>query len=110
MFVVTLGLTVLSLHLLAEMTTAGLAPVKGVNSHKLAYLKEVSKTESFLEFLVETSLLAGNINIAPEVFLEFANELDTFLKTCLVTSHSDVLPHNVTESLVDCIDRLLTLD
>ena len=104
MFVVTLGFTVLSLHLLAEMTTAGLAPVKGVNSHKLAYLKEVSKTESLFKLLVESALLAGNINIAPEVFLEFTNHLNTFLQAGLVASHSDMLPHYVTELFVDGVN------
>ena len=99
--VVTLGLTLFSLHLLTEVTSARLVSVESVASHKLTDFEEVNETECLLKLLIELSVLTSYVNVLPELSLECLDLLDSFLKTSLVTCHTYVVPHNETEFLVE---------
>ncbi len=92
------------------MTTAGLVPVQGVTGHELANLEEVLKPEGLLKLLVELILLSRNANVLVEHSLEVIDFLDGLLQSFLAAGHSNVLPHDVSELLVDRVNSLLTLD
>ena len=98
--VITLSLTLFSLHLLTEVTSARLVSVESVVSHELADFEEVNKAESLLELLVEMIVLTCNVYVLPEVSLESLDLLDRLLKASLITSHTYVVPHDETELLV----------
>ena len=108
--IITFSLAFRCLAFLTEVTSAGFVTVKSVLSHKFTYIEEIFKSESFLEFLVEFILGTGYAYSLPEFFAEFLNLSDTFLKSFCSTTHTDVLPHDVSEFLVDRINRLCTLD
>ena len=108
--VVSLGLSFLGLALDTEVTAAGLVPVQGVTCHKLADLEEVLKPEGFLKFLVELILLSWNTNILVEHSLEVVDLLDCLLQTFLAAGHAYILPHDVSQLLVDGVNSLLALD
>ena len=102
-------IVLVSLHLNAEVTAAGLVPVEGVTGHQLTYLEEVSHTEGFLQLLVELLVGTGYIYVLHVLGTELVNLLYSLLKTFLVTGHADFLPHDVTELLVVVVHRLSTL-
>ena len=92
------------------MTSAGFVAVKGVDGHKFSDFKEIRKAKSFFEFLIEGSLLSCHIDIAPELRLEVPDHLDTLFQTSLIAGHTDVLPHYVTEFLMDGVHGFGTFD
>ena len=83
--VVTLSLTLFSLHFLTEVTTARLVTVECVVSHEFTDFEEVNKTKCLLKLLVELIVLTSYVNILPEVSLKSLDLLDSNLKTSLVT-------------------------
>ena len=101
--VIPLGFSFGSLALYAEVTAAGLIPVKGVTSHKFTYLKEICKPEGFLEFLIEFILCSWNPDCLPEFSLEGLDFLYGNLQAFLRTSHSNIFPHDITQFLMDNI-------
>src|SRR5665811_2356621 len=67
--VVTQGLAVLGLTLDPEVTPARLFAVQGVDDDQLAQLEEVSHPASTLQRLVQILVLAGDLDVAPELRL-----------------------------------------
>ena len=108
--VVAFRLTFLGLALYPEVSSTGFVSVKCVTCHKFADFEEILETESFFEFLVEFELGSGNLYVLIEVLLEVLDETDSLLETFGVTCHSDILPHNVTEFLMDGIHGFGTID
>ena len=92
------------------MTTARLLTIERVDSHQTTYLDEVCQTKRLLQLVVERTCLAGYINIAPELFFDGINLLDSRLKTLCRTTHTNEIPHDKTQLLVNGIDRTLALN
>ena len=108
--VITFCLAFLGLALLTEMTATRLVTVKRIKSHKFSDIEEVLKTESLLKLLVELILCSCHADSLPEFLTESLDLLNSLFKTFCCTGHTDVLPHNVSEFLMDSINRLCTLD
>ena len=84
--------------------------MKGVTGHKFSNVKEVYKTESLLQFLVEFLVASGNTHGFPELFTEFADFLDGLLQAGLVAGHANILPHDVAKLLVNAVHGFRALD
>ena len=104
--VITESLAVSSLHLHTEMTSAGLVPVESVTGHQLTDLEEIRHTESLFKLLVELLISTGNIDILHILGTELVNFLNCLFKAFLVTCHSDLLPHYMTQLLVIVVNSL----
>ena len=92
------------------MTAARFLAVQGVTGHQFTNLQEVFQTEGLLQFLVKFILGTRYAHILIEGLLEGLDFLDGFLQAFFVTCHTHILPHNVSQLLVNRINRLLTLD
>ena len=95
---------------LAEVSAAGLLTVEGIYSHQATNLDEVCQTECFLQLVVERTCLARDIYVAPELFLDGIDFLDSRLEALCGTSHADEVPHDETQLLVDGVHRAFALD
>ena len=102
--------TFFSLILLAEVTTARLFAVKCIHSHQTTNLDEVSQTESFLQFVIECTSFARDIDICPELFLDSIYLSDSGFESFGCTSHTNEVPHDKTQLFVDAIHRAFTLN
>ena len=76
LLVVTQRLTLLGLRLGAEVASARLATVEGVDAHQLTELDEVGDAAGLLERLVEAVGGAEHLEVRPEVRLELADHVD----------------------------------
>jgi hypothetical protein len=65
--VVALSLAVGSLTLYAEMTSARLGAVQGVDTHELGNFQEVGNTIGFLKDLVQLFTAADYAKVVPEL-------------------------------------------
>ena len=84
--------------------------MESVICHKFANFKEVLEAESLLKFLVELVLASGHTYSLVEFLLESIDFYKGLLQTLLITGHSDILPHDVSELLVNGIHRLCSSD
>ena len=84
--------------------------MEGVVSHELTHEDEVAQVDSLVELDVEPFLCSGDEEVGVELVTEFLHELETLLQTFLGTTHTNMLPHDVSELLVDRVNRTLTLD
>ena len=110
MLVITLCLAFLCLVLLTEVTATGLLTVEGVVSDELTHDDEVAEVDSLVKLYVETFLGAWHEEVGVEFLAELLHELQAFLKSFLGTTHTYMLPEDVTELLVDRVNGTLTLD
>ena len=110
MLVIAFGLAFLRLVLFAEVTAAALFTVQCVVSDKLAHEDEVTEVDRLVEFDVQTFLLSRNEEVRVELLTQCLQLLQTLFKTFLGSSHAHMLPHYVTEFLVDGVDRTLAVD
>ena len=93
-----------------EVATARLLTLQCVACHQLAELQEVSQTQCLLQLNVERISRTYKFQIRPELLAQSLNLNDCLLQRLLGTSHTYVVPHNVAQTLVDIVNRLLTLD
>ena len=84
--------------------------MEGVSSDKLTHKDEVTEVNSLVKLYIETFLSSWNEEVSVELLTESLDELDTLFKTFLGTTHTYMLPKDMTELLVDRIHRTLTLD
>ena len=68
------------------------------------------ESECFLELGVEVVGLARDVDVGPELFLDLLEFCQGVGEALLGASHADVLPHDVSEFLVDGVDGALALD
>ena len=66
--------------------------------------------DSLVQLDVQTFLGTGDEEVLVELLADSLQELQTFLQTLLGTTHTYMLPHDVTQLLVDRVNRALTLD
>ena len=108
--VVTESLAVLGLVLLAEVSAAAFFAVEGVDGDEVTDVDEVREAEGLLEFSVEVVGLARNVDIGPELFLDVLEHAESLGEALFGATHADVFPHDVTEFLVDGVNRALALN
>ena len=84
--------------------------MESIVSNKLTHEQEVAQVDSLVKLHVETLLRSGDEEVGVKLFLQFLDELNTFLQAFGGAAHTHVLPHDVAKLLVDRVDRTLTLD
>ena len=84
--------------------------MQGIHSHESSNLDKVGQAECFLELVVERIGLARDIDVGPELFLDFVDFLDGGLQALSGTTHSYEVPHDETQLFVDAIHRAFALN
>ena len=109
-FVVALGFAFLGLVLLAEVSAAGFLTVEGIVGNEFAHQDEVAQVDGLVEFDVHAFFRSRDEEVGLEFLAKFLHQFQTLLQSFLRATHTDVLPHNVAEFLMDGIDAALALD
>ena len=78
--------------------------------NEFAHGEEVAEVDCLVELDVETFLCARHEKVGVEFLLQFLHLGDTGLQSLGCAAHTYVFPHDVSEFLVDRVDRTLTLD
>ena len=110
MLIIPQRLSFRSLVLSAEVPSARFVAVQTVPGHQLAQFEEIGQTERLFELLVEILVSSDHAYIFPEILTKRLNFGNGFFKALLGTCHTDVLPHDVAQFLVDIIHRLFPVD
>ena len=110
MFVVTVGLAFGRLVLDTEVTAARLLAVQRVARHQFAQFEEIGQTQCLFQFDVEVVGPAHDLHVLPELLAQRLNLDDRLFERLLGAGHTDVLPHDVAQLLVDVVHRLLAVD
>ena len=92
------------------MTTARLVTREGVEGYELTHGEEVTQVDSLVEFDVQALLRSRNEQVGIELLLKLMHLLQTSLQALSGAAHTYILPHDVTQLLVDRVNRTLTLD
>src|SRR5690606_24890887 len=108
--VVALGLPLLGLVLLPEMTTAGLLTEQGVAAHELAELQEVRDAPRLLEALVQLFAGARHVQVLPELLADPRDLLQRLLEARLVAGHAALVPDELAQLPVEGIRAPLALN
>src|SRR6266550_2247314 len=109
MLVIAQRLTVGSLTLFAEMSTARLPSMQGVETDELAQLQKIGDASSLLERLIELNVAARNVDVSPELRAQLGNPLERDLETGFVARHTAVFPHDLAELAVERRHRSLVV-
>ena len=105
--VVAFRLTLFCLVLDAEVSAARLLAVEGVACHELAQFEEVGQTQRLFQFHVERIGRAYEFQVAPELLAQGLYLDDGLFERLLGAGHAHVLPHDVAQTLVYVVHRLL---
>ena len=92
------------------MGAAAFIAVKRVDSHHLRHDKEVFQTQSLFKFGVEVVGAAYYTQVGVELLAHILKLVERFYKALESTAHANKVPHHMTETLVDFIGTLGTLD
>ncbi|MCL4101980.1 hypothetical protein MMG03_001566 [Fibrobacter succinogenes] len=92
------------------MTAARFFTVEGVEGEDFCEFKEVSQTAGTFQVLVEGTFGANNVDVFVEFFAECGDFLESLFEASLVTGHTNVFPHDVTELTMDIVNSAVTLD
>lgn len=109
-FVVTLCFAFFGLAFFTEVTAARFFTVEGVEGEDFCEFKEVSQTAGTFQVLVEGTFGANNVDVFVEFFAECGDFLESLFEASLVTGHTNVFPHDVTELTMDIVNSAVTLD
>ena len=109
-FVVTLCLSILSLGLLTEMSTAALITLQRIIGNKLTHGDEVAKVDGLVELDIESLLVARDTHVLVEFLTDVLQHGKSLLQTSLVAGHANVIPHNMIELFVNRVNTLVALD
>ena len=96
--------------LLAEVSAAGFLTVEGIVGNEFAHQDEVAQVDGLVEFDIHAFFRSGDEEVGLEFLAKFLHQFQTLLQSFLRATHTDVLPHNVAEFLMDGIDAALALD
>ena len=108
--VVAFSLTFLSLIFLAEVATTTLVAGQSIVGNEFAHSDEVTQTECLVQLVVHALLSARHKQVGLKLVAQFFQFGQSGLQTLLGASHADILPHDVSQFLVDAVDRALALD
>ena len=109
-FVVALGFAFFGLVLFTEVTAARFLAVERIVGHEFAHEDEVFETQSLFEFHVHAVGCAGDEEVGEERLANLLEEGEGFLESRFGAAHAHIFPHDVSEFLVDAVDRALTID
>src|SRR5699024_11681717 len=80
-------LTVFSLALATEMTTARFTAVQGVNAHELGQLQEIGNASGALQSLVKLLVDPGDLDVPPEFLTQLTDHTDSLGQALFVALH-----------------------
>ena len=108
-YIVALGFILLCLALFPEVTTAGFFAVEGITSQQFPKFQEVGNTTGTLKRLIEFLSGAGHDDVLPKFSTNLGDSLQGQFQAFLVSCHTAVVPHNLTQFFVEMINCLATL-
>ena len=92
------------------MTAARFFTVQSIAGHQHTYFDKVDQTESLFKFYVQFVYFTRDAYVGPEVFFHFLDTAQSFLQRFFGTSHTYKIPHDVTQFLVDGVNRVFTVN
>lgn len=108
--IITLSFTLCCLVFLTEVSTTAFVSAQCVVSDKLTHCDEVIKVNCLIQLNVKTFSASRDEEVCFEFLAESIDLLKTFLKSFSSTSHTYIFPADMSEFLMDRINRTLTLN
>src|SRR5205085_2917214 len=92
-FVIAQGLALRRLTLHSEMSATGFHALERIDAHEFAQLEEIRNAAGLFERLIQFLTRPDDVDVLPELFLQFRNSREISLEAGFGARHAAVFPH-----------------